>query len=186
MTSELESLRKENNELRKMLADAEKRIAYYETHNTLFEGVRGETIVSKIVNGEITAYAESHDVEVVGKDGAHIEVKMASLNIPVKGANTLRWAWGKILGESGSKEYDWLILVGKKDERYLDGYLDKECPFIFFAIPRHEVEGVTVVQGRYRGIYLTTNPYKAKRSRAGVLYKCYMISQQELAARFGL
>ncbi len=175
----------ENAELKQRLADAEKKILFYETHKTLFEGVRGETLVARLVEGVITAYAESHDVEVTGGDGSRIEVKMASLNVPVKGSSTLRWAWSNIFGESGQKEYDWLVLIGKKDERYLDRYPDRECPFVFFAIPRREAEEFTVATGRTRSIFLTTNP-NTSRSKAGILYERYMLTQEELRTRLGL
>jgi len=187
VTSELELLIDENSALKKRVEELQETIAFYEAHATLFEGVRGESIVSSLVGGSITAYAEGHDIDLVTGEGAtRIEVKMASLNVPVLGASTRRWAWGKILGEGGKKEYDWLILVGKKDERYLSDYPEQDVPYIFFLVPKTDVEKIMSQTGRYSAIFLTTNPRKPKRSKAGILYEQYMVSSSELKSRFGL
>lgn len=183
--TEIGQLRAENEYLKAKVIALEKQILQLETHQTLFDGARGESIVSRLVGGEITAYGKGHDIEISGKDGLRIEVKMASLNQPVKTSSTLRWVWGKILGEGGNKEYDWLILIGKKDDRYMDEYPDSDSPYIFFAIPKHEVQPLLSTQGRFKAIYLTTNPYTA-RSKTSILYSQYMVTTDQLSKQFGL
>ncbi|WP_415897195.1 hypothetical protein [Neptuniibacter sp. QD57_21] len=183
--TELERLQAENEALKEKIAHLEKHIYQLETHQTLFAGARGESIISKLVDGEVTAYGESHDIEIGGEEGLRLEVKMASLNRPVKHSNTLRWAWSKILGESGDKDYDWLILIGKKDERYLAYYPDLDSAYVFFAVPKTELTSLLSNSGKKKMIYLTTNP-RTTRSRTAILFKKYMLSQDQLSKQFGL
>lgn len=183
--TELEHLRAENEALKERIAHLEKQICQLETHQTLYAGARGESIISKMVGGEITAYNAGHDIEIGGSKGLRLEVKMASLNRPVKHSGTLRWAWSKILGESGDKEYDWLILIGKKDDRYIDHYPDPDSAYVFFAVPKIEITPLLSSSGKKKMIYLTTNPITS-RSRTAILFEKYMLSQDQLSKQFGL
>ena len=125
------ALKAENEALRRQVADLERQVLFLTTHSTLAAGMAGETIISKIISGKMTPYAEAFDVATVG--GLRLEVKYARLNRHSKESlNTRRWPWGKVFGESGNKNYDFLILVGEADERYREKYKSPESQYVIF------------------------------------------------------
>ena len=117
--------------------------------------------------------------------GLRIEVKFSSVNVAVKGAKTHRWVWSKPFGETGKKTYERLVLVGLKDPRYQELYLDKESPFVIFDVPFDEILPLTVRNkgGRYPAIFLSSNPRTA-RSAASPLYEKYQLTEEEFERRY--
>lgn len=167
-----------------------RKVAILEKHEILAQGIKGESLVAVWVNGVVTTHNASHDIDIQDRT-LSIEVKYAGLNSAVRGrgsrtTETLRWAWSKPFGESGSKTYDKLILVGDTDARYAQNYKDPTCPYVIFDVPFEDIMPLTIQtnSGRYRSIQLTTNPLTA-RSSASALFSNYQVTTKELEDRYG-
>ncbi len=180
---DIETLRNEVHRLTTENDALKKRLSFLEGHETLSAGMRGEKLIASMLNGKLTSHTESFDVEL--PNGVLLEVKSSGLNIPSKTAPTRRWAWGKIFGEHGAKKFDYLVLVGVVDERYLTSYLDPTSPYVFFVVPYDQVDSLTIKNSKVRGIQLTTNPSRCT-SAASPLFTEYQASVQQLKERFGL
>jgi hypothetical protein len=176
-------------ELEAELADAHEKIAFWESHATLASGVAGESLIADLVNGTTTAHNDSEDV-IVGD--TKIEVKMAKLNVAVKGRKTSskRWAWAQILGVGNQKQFDRLILIGKKDSRFADQYMDPSSPYVIFDLPYADLVpdtyGLLMNTGRYYSIQLTTNPSTVRGPGKRRLYEHYQCTASDIQARYGL
>jgi hypothetical protein len=176
---EVERLQNENTDLRN-------RLAFFQQHPTLAMGLRGESIVTKLLRG--TTVAGNAPYDVVAKGGCRIEVKCSGLNTPVRGRDTRRWVWTKLFGESGRKKYDRLLLVGLPDQRFSSRYKDVGAPFVLFDIPNVRIRelAVPVQGGRYTAIFLTTNPLATRSVRSSKLFGKYQVTVSELRTRYGL
>jgi len=142
------------------------------THPTIAQGLKGERLVCKLTKGLATAYADSFDV-LTGSE-IKVEVKFSKVNIPYQNANTKRWNWSKPLGHKDKgKEYDFLLLIGEKDPRFEDQYLD-ESPYVFFLIPRGGIDHI-LTSGSTVGanVQLNTNLERAG-SAASLAIKRHM------------
>jgi len=130
-------------------------------------GLKGETLVRDLVGGKLTSFAKSYDI-VAGK--RKIEVKYSNLGSPVRGGPTRRWSWSKPLGyKDKGKDYDYLVLIGEKDDRFPDQYLDT-TPYVCFFIARNDVEEL-MYKGKSIGgvIQLTTNFNKVGNRQSKML-----------------
>lgn len=187
-SDDIAALQRENSALRSKVKELEERVTFLTTHAALRAGIVGEQLISQIVDGVRTSYAAQHDI--VGKDGSRIEVKYARLNCADPGAtSTKRWPWGKIFGEGGDKDYDFLVLIGERDERYARLYKDPLSPFVLFVLPFANIEPFTMSMngGRYRAIQLSSNPSSARLGhRAKRLFTEFQVTPAELSSRFGL
>lgn len=166
-------LKEENQKLKARIFALKKEIEFLKTHPALSQGIKGETLVAKITSGIKGAYAASHDL-IVGKT-IKIEVKFSKLNTPVQGTSTKRWNWSKPLGwKDKGKDYNFLLLVGDKDSRFLNQYLD-DSPYVFFLIPRKKVIDI-MNSGKAVGanVQIITNLAKAK-SPTSLVIKKYMV-----------
>lgn len=105
---------------------------------TLAQGLKGETLVATLTEGVLTGYKDPHDIIV--KSGESLEVKYSHINAP-NGSATRRWNWHSVLGMSNNKKYDYLILVGEKDARYVAQY-PAELTCVFFLVPRSDVDQI--------------------------------------------
>lgn len=167
----------ENRELKRRIAALEEQISFLKDHPTLAEGMRGERLVAKSINGTLTNYGAAHDIEL--PSGILIEVKSSRLNMPVRNSSTLRWAWSKVLGTKGLKRFHFLLLIGEADPNHRRYYKDPDCPFVFFLVPYDEVSALTTQRTSIPGIQLTTNPLKAK-SAGAALFKRHQMTVQEI------
>jgi hypothetical protein len=152
LQAENEKLKKENEELKKRLDRA--------------RGVPAVDLVAQMTGGKPTrGYKDSYDVET--ENGKRIEVKLSKVDIqPSK-----RWVWSNVLGRKG---YDYLVLVGEKDERWLKQYPDLD--YVFFLVPRN---AVPEVKTNADGIALNTNFEKVRAPKSKALIKRYLVSSQE-------
>ncbi len=172
------------------LKACQERLTFLESHPSLVAGLKGESIVVQLAKGLTTGHNDSIDVTSVG--GIRIEVKMANLNLAVKGraSETLRWAWAQILGIGGNKTFDRLILLGEKDKRFLNEYLDRACPYIIFDIPFADLipdrNGLLMQTGRHLSIQLTTNPRTVRGIGKQLLFRQYQTTTQEIESKYGL
>src|SRR5690348_1780583 len=87
--------------------------SFLKSHATLVRGMQGETLICKILNGQLTEKMASADV--VANSIVRVEVKSSSLRRPQLASKRLRWQWSKPLGENNyGKDYDFLVLLGDK------------------------------------------------------------------------
>jgi hypothetical protein len=171
----LARLRAENDSLRR-------RLELYERSAPFVLGAAAERFVLGLVGGSYQPRGSPFDL--VAGSGARVEVKCSRLSkVSMRRPTTRYWAWSKILGEGGSKQYDFLVLVGEPDERYRSTYAEPAAEWLLFAVPCARVPDLLHRNGRYRSIYLTTNPATVKCIRARTLYSEYQISSADLRRR---
>lgn len=176
-------LKQENELLKARVTHLEKELAFLRMHTVFLQGMKGETLVAELTGGELTAFAAEHDIVTASK--VTLEVKFSKLNTPVAGSSTRRWNWSKPLGwKDKGKEFDFLILVGEKDARFSDQYLD-DSPYIFFLIPRSRVAEIST-QGKTIGanVQITTNLSKAQ-SAASMALKQFIVPASSVTALLG-
>jgi hypothetical protein len=180
LTEEISRLKEENNKLRE-------KVAFFENHPTIAVGIKGESVIARIVSGDRTIHNQSYDVTTNHKN-LKLEIKFSRINNAVRSRitrPTYRWAWAKPFGESGEKIFDQLILVGEKCNNYMNLYLDAHSPYVIFDVPYHEIMPLTIQtnSGRFRSIQLTCNPHKAK-SAAAALFAKFQLTAEELKKRY--
>jgi hypothetical protein len=167
---------KENDVLKQQIAALEEKIAFLTTHPALARGMRGGHLIAKLTGGALADYAAKYDVQ---KGKIKIEVKSSKLNHPDLGSSTRRWNWSKPNGwKDKGKNYDFLLLIGDKDTRFLDQYPNDSCPYVFFLIPCVKVHTI-LTKGKTIGanIQIISNLKKAK-SPASVALKQYLRSEK--------
>ena len=169
------TLEEENTLLRAQVALLEREVEFLRTHPMLVQGMKGERLVVNITGGILSAYAASHDITI--GESVKIEVKFSKLNIPNPRASTKRWNWSKPLGwKDKRKDYDFLFLIGEKDLRFSEQYLDAS-PYVFFLLPRAAVLTVMTEGSTIGGnIQIITNLKKAK-SGASLALQRHMIAE---------
>lgn len=179
LRNEIGALKNENSALRIERDKLVKELTFLRTFPSILQGLKGEELVCKLSHGLSTKYAEKYDV--ILSNEVKIEVKYSKLHIPVSTHSTKRWTWSKPLGSfDKGKDYDLLILIGERDDRFEDQYLD-DSPYVFFLIPYKNVESL-MVKGRTVGgvINLSTNLAGARTSIAAKM-KGFMVSIHHLS-----
>ena len=177
MQSTLSQLRRENDALRR-------EISFLRAHPKLARGLRGEKLILDIVSG--ASSPRGSDYDILSKDGrVRLEIKYSSL-LPMRGKETRRWAWTKIFGESGTKRFHRLILVGETDDRFRTQYKDPFAPYVLFDVPPWAA--ARLANGRKPGrrsvIHLTTNPAVIRSIRASELFFKHQVTVRDLERRY--
>lgn len=161
-----------HNDLHARVAELESRVRelkseneFLRLHPAFAQGLKGERFVCKLTGAVATTLNAPHDALLSGE--VKIEIKFSQLNTPnPRAPETKRWTWNKPMGwlDKG-KDYDYLVLVGEKDHRFPDQYID-QSPYVAFAIPSAVVPGICS-SGRSVGsnVNLTTN-FASLRSEA--------------------
>lgn len=122
-----------------------------------------ESAVAQWTGGNVTPQYDA-GYDVVSQNGSRLEVKYSKLNRPHKSGDSTRWNWTNILGNASEfkKPYDYLILVGQADERFLSDFPVLDGKFVVFAIPRAYVENdrskIRLSSAARGTIALSTNP----------------------------
>ena len=175
----LKQLEDENHQLKQTNKDLKDKLEFMKMHPVLVAGLKGETLVCDLVGGELTSFAASYDIKT---DKCKIEVKYSNLGVPVKGSVTRRWSWGKPLGwKDKGKDYDFLILVGEKDDRFPEQYPESN-KFVWFLIPRLDVEKLMFKGGTIGGIIqITTNFNSISNQKSKMLLK-YLKKEEDILA----
>ena len=140
-----------------------------------------EVVIARLLGGELTANLAAHDIVCVGEK--KFEVKVSQLNSVSKTSKSRRWQWGHALGNGGAKHYHQLILVGKRDPRYSDLYLEpkSKSPYVLFDIPFRSVKSVMRKDDL---IQITTNPNAVTADAAKLLFQTYQVTRSELRKRY--
>jgi hypothetical protein len=175
------ALRKHLSELEQKVLVLLKKVAFFENHPKIADGIRGETLVATLAKNAINMRGNtSYDIQVKNLN-LKLEVKFSRITVTKK---TKRWTWSKIFGESGNKVYDRLILIGDKDPDHWDKYSDLDSPYILFDIPCDEIIPLLNDGGTAnKMIRLQTNPF-ASRSASSPLYTKYQITSAKLKRRY--
>jgi len=158
-------------------------IEFLLAHPSMVEGLKGERLIAELTGGELTQYAEEHDVTISGR--VQLEVKMSRAHHPNKKARTMRWAWSKPRGGQRRKRYDYLVLVGEKVPGSTDEYKQDDEPYVFFLIPTAKVPQLCsdTARAEHETITLTTTP-SSVRSAKGKLLNSYIVKGKEMSAVF--
>jgi len=178
LLKDYEQMVAENEILRRRVASLEAELEILKQHPTLAAGIRGEQIVATTLKGTLSIGNAGHDISL--PNGYTIEVKTSALTRPVANTTSLRWAWAKVLGSSGRKLYDYLLLIGDSDERFRTAYKDPASPYVFFLVPFNEVAALGNATKATIGIQLVSNPAKA-RGVSAPLFARYQVTLQELS-----
>lgn len=168
----------ENQRLLKRIQELEAELFFLKTHNVFQQGIKGESLVCMLTEGVLTKFAQEFDV--VLKNQVKIEVKFSKLNEPVLGSPTRRWNWSKPLGwKDKGKDFDFLLLVGDKDKRYPNQYLDNS-PYVYFLVPKQYIPEI-VTKGKAIGanVQITTNLSTAK-SKPSMAIKKFMVEESAI------
>lgn len=171
-------------QLRERIRILEREVDFLRSHPALSQGLKGERLICDITGSIATQLNASFDL--TSTTGLKVEVKVSKLHTPVRVApNTKRWSWTKPMGwlDKG-KDYDYLILLGEKDIRYKDQYLD-DSPYVAFMVPLKNVPAICSA-GRTIGanVNLTTN-LRTVNSRAGRSLLSHMTSMSLIAELLG-
>lgn len=181
MDSRVGQLRMENERLRSELLRLQSENDFLLTHPTIAAGVTGETLVANLTDGSITKYAERYDVLLNG--GEKIEVKFSRLNSASKKSPTKRWNWGRPLGSGKEpKKYDYLVLIGEKDERYLSEYLPGN--YVYFLIPYRDIASIASITEKSNMIQVNTNLSRVSVARSLKL-KEFLVHERQITDLIG-
>lgn len=129
------------------------------THSTMAAGIKGEKLIIDIAQGTKAKKNAPHDIKL--KDGSKVEVKYSRLTYPVNSSSSCRWVWNGILGERKEKDYDYLVLIGDKDNIY-HKYEDDDSPYVYFLLRKKDVAQIIALGGRRGFIFLTILPHKTR------------------------
>ena len=182
MTVDLEQ---ENAVLRARIMELENQLNFLRTHGTVAAGIAGERLIASTIGGSLTRYDEGFDI--VTSDNVSIEVKASKPSRSAKDYSSTRWQWGKVLGETGKKVYDFILLVGEAESKYMPLYKDPSSPFVFFLLPFCDVEEMSMFDGRSgRIMRLSTNPNGLRTTSGKRMFDIYQTTIEELQSRFHL
>ena len=173
--AEVAHLKRENERLQHRVGQLEQELEHLKTHPALARGFRGERLVARLTAGVLTAYAADHDVMLYNL--IQIEVKTSKVQRVTKSGGHRRWQWCRPEGwQDKGKDYDLLVLIGEKDDRFPAQYLDGS-PWVFFLVPHAEVATVTSRGGDSgSSIFLNTNLEGIRpTSRTSVALRRYMV-----------
>ena len=146
-------------------------------HPTFSKGLVGEHLVSMAVIGKITGHTEGHDVAT---KTAKIEVKFASPNRTRRNSKANRWAWAKVLGQSGSKNFDYLVLLADWDpQTRVDNQYNDE---LIFCVVIKRSKLIALYGAELNQITMSTNFNKVGRSSKFDLLHEYAIRFSDLSS----
>jgi hypothetical protein len=137
-----------------------------------------EFFIAKLTGGDIKA--NHHDpYDVLLENGLRVQVKYSHLNKP-NPSKTRRWNWGKPLGLlDRTGDYDFLVLVGEKDNRYEDRY-PPDSRYVLFLVPRKDVLRVAN-RGGAGGLMIALNTNLASvRARTSQALRDYLVPETKI------
>ncbi len=165
----------ENQRLLQQVEKLEAELNFIKTREYMLTGLQGEKLIADMLNGIRTARNASYDM-VVGS--LKIEIKYSRLNIPNPKASTRRWSWTNVLGVSGNKDVDFIVLLGDVDDRFRDLYsVEKNSPFVVFIVHRKQIRDF-VLSARGHLIQLVSKP--SSKSKGSRLFRDHQFTISDL------
>ena len=177
----LRELEAENTRLRDENAVLRSKVTFFDEVTWLASGLRGENVIAELLGGEVTRHNARHDLTLRGKNNITMEIKLSNHSRLGKNRPTRTWAWARLLGADGGKQYDRLILLGDADPRYQTLYADPTSPYVLFDIPFADVPSLV---DKFGLVHLTTNPQTVRTSTAERLYNRYQVTLQHLRKQY--
>jgi len=155
--------------LEKEIGLLKRKLKHFTTTSKSAKGRRAELwILSQIRGGALTENGAASDICL--RNGKKIEVKYSSLTTPVKHSKTRRWNWDRVLGNSRKKDWNYLILVGEKDDIHYR-YEEDNSPFVYFLFNKRTIKSVITPGNPSGHIALTLNPKSSERSKRILKYR---------------
>lgn len=106
--------------------------------------------IAELTGGQVSKKYNS-PYDVITPKGLRIKVKISTINWERQ-----QWAFSNTL-----KSYDWLILIGEKENIYTPQYINDE-DYIHWLIPRHSVGAFSDKNG---SIFISINPKNKTNKR---------------------
>lgn len=176
---DIQSLLVENAALIKRIAHLESELEFLKLHPVFAQGLKGERLIAKLSGGKLTELNAPYDISV--GSSVKVEVKFSKLNCPHRG-ETRRWQWSKPLGwKDKGKDYDFLLLVGDKDQRFAEQYPPDNSPYVFFLIPHSQVADILTSNKAIGSNAQIISNLKSARSPASMAIKKHMVSAHLLS-----
>lgn len=176
-------LHAENTRLKKEVTLLKEQLAFHKRHQPKQTANDGEKFVRDLLGGEFSSHNAAHDL-VVGKKRFEIKASNWSSVDNKKPLSSTRWIWHRILGNTGQKIYDRLILLGKVDARHSAKYLDLDSPYVIFDIPIERAKSF-LSNTTPPFINVTTNPDSQRTSKGKLLWE-FQITSEDLKQRHAL
>jgi len=133
-------------------------------------GVPAEDFIAELTHGRRSRYKDGHDITT--ESGHRLEVKSSNLHTP-SSSKTLRWTWDNLLGLHETKQYDFLVLLGEKDQQYEEQY--PELPYVCFLVPRRDVD---TINSAGDCVALSTNLAGIRAPKSKILRR-YLVHSRE-------
>lgn len=158
-------------------------ISFLKTHPVFIKGFKGEQIVCDITSGQLTPFAAKYDL--LTKKEIKVEIKYSKLMKPNLSSALRRWSWSKPLGYlDKGKDYDFLLLIGDKDYRFKNQYLD-DSPYVFFLLPECTVRFVMTSGKSIGGNIMVTTNFQSIRSEKSKLIHKHMVASNDILTILG-
>jgi hypothetical protein len=142
-----------------------------------FDADHAEFLIAELTGGDKANHHDPHDVLL--KNGLRLQAKYSHLNKPNL-SKTKRWNWGKPLGLlDRTGDYDFLVLVGEKDNRYESQY-PADSRYVLFLVPREEVLRVAN-RGGAGGLMIALNTNLASvRARTSQALRSHIVPEAKI------
>ncbi|RLB11106.1 MAG: hypothetical protein DRG39_04805 [Deltaproteobacteria bacterium] len=144
-------------------------------HPTMLAGIRGEELIANIAKAARAKQGAPYDIKL--KNGEKVEVKFSKITYPNR-TNSKRWVWNGITGERGDKGYDYLVLIGEKDNEYYK-YEDDNSNYIFFLLRKKDIKQVIAPRGKRGYIFLNILPQTTRSPYGKKLWE-FKVSKEEI------
>lgn len=177
--AEIELLKRDNQTLRELITSLERKLSFFDQHQTTGEGKRGERLLADALRAALTSHKSSFDL-LTGA-GTRIEVKTSRLTV-VGMTSTKRWVWNQIFGLNGNKNFDYIILMGESDERFVEHYPGND-PYLFVLLDHATAKELSKGGSKGKYIQLVSNP-TGKLARNNPLWR-QVKSLSDLERQFG-
>ncbi len=191
-----EELHKENVILKARIAELEQeneslqqKSDWIKQHSTWVTALEGESLILQAIGAEATKRSASYDGEIENLR-LKVEIKKSRYNPNQRNKSnpTDRWAWNKIIGQGGGKNYKIIFLVGMANGKFKEKYKDPSSPYVIFEIPYGDLREVcTNLESKRNGawqIKMGNNPDTVTAEASKKLFEKYQITVSELELKY--
>ena len=166
-------------ELERVIRELRPKADLWDRFAKTFSGLRGEELGVRLLLAERVFGNSVFDL--VADDGRRLEVKFARLTQEPNKPTVERWKWVHLLGTSGKKQYDRLLLVGESNQKFSDSYREPTSEYVIFDLSRKDVRKLRLP----REGSLTINSDPARSSpRHDRLFTQFEVTISELRERY--